>query len=70
MPSELGDPLRPLIHAKKRRCEGDMFRPQSRLEIAMIRLVLIAITFLAVIGPGHSFKDQDFKVTLTHALLV
>ena len=30
----------------------------------MIRLVLIAITFLAVISPGHSFKDQDFKVTV------
>lgn len=30
----------------------------------MIRLVLIAITSLAVISPGQGFKDQDFKVTV------
>ena len=52
------------MHAKTRKCEGDMCRPQLRSKFAMIRLVLIAITFLAIIGPGHSFKDQDFKVTM------
>lgn len=30
----------------------------------MIRLALIAVTFLAIIAPGHGFKDQDFKVTM------
>lgn len=30
----------------------------------MIRPVLIAIYFLAVLGPGHGFNSQDFKVTV------